>query len=154
MKNFISALGIAIIALLGTTIAKAQTYNTGVGVLFESGDHTSYVGPHVKHFFSGNNAGEFAVLFADHRTKIQALYQYNREFAGANNLMWYLGVGPAVSFGNDVTAFHIVPVAGLDFKIPGAPLDLSVDWRPSMDFYDGGSDFAGGRFGAGLRFTF
>lgn len=154
MKKLLAIASFAAATLFGISDAQAQTYKTGAGLLIDAGDGATLVGPHVKHFFSGHNAGEFSVLFGGDATTVQALYQYNAPFKGASGLMWYLGVGPAVSFGDGDSVFSIVPVAGLDYKISGAPLDLSFDWRPRLGFYDGDSDFAAGRFGIGLRFTF
>ena len=154
MKNLFAGVALLFATVFGITNAQAQTYKTGAGLLIDVGDGTTLVGPHVKHFFSGNNAGEFAVLFGGHTTWIQAMYQYNKGISGAQGLMWYVGVGPTVGFGNGDSVFGVVPTAGLDYKIQGAPLDLSFDWRPRIMFYDGDSDFVAGRFGIGLRFTF
>lgn len=154
MRKFLNILGLAGIMALGSTTVNAQTYRTGAGILIDFGDGSTWVGPHLKHFFSAHNAGEFSVLFGDHTTTVQAMYQYNQKFAGAQGLMWYVGVGPAVSFHKHSSTFSVVPTVGLDFKIPRAPLDLSFDWRPRMFFYDGESDFVGGRFGLGMRLTF
>lgn len=139
---------------IGVSIMNAQTYKTGAGVLVDFGDGTTWVGPHLKHFFSKNNAGEFSVLFGGNTTTVQAMYQYHQPISGAKGLQWYLGLGPAISFHHETSTFSVVPTAGLDFKIPGAPLDFSFDWRPRLFFYDGGSDFVGGRFGLGMRLTF
>lgn len=153
MKKLFSAAVIGAAMFFGTNEVSAQTYKTGAGLLIDAGDGVTVVGPHVKHFFSGNNAGEFAVLFGGDATTIQALYQYHQNFTGANGLMWYVGAGPAVSFGDGDSAFSLVPVAGLDYKINGAPLDISFDWRPRLWLSDN-SDFQAGRFGIGARFTF
>ena len=114
------------------------------------------MGPHVKHFFSRNNAGEFAVLFGSGATHLNAMYHYQSAFGGnARGLAWYLGIGPGLSFvKGGSTVFSIAPVAGIDFKIPGAPLDLFFDWRPRAWFYNGNSDFTAARFGLGVRVTF
>ena len=154
MKKLFSAVILGTALLLGTQFTNAQTYRTGAGLLIDVGDGATLVGPHLKHFFSGNNAGEFSILFGGDLTTIQALYQYHQPFTGATGLMWYVGAGPAVSFGDGDSAFSIVPVAGLDYKISGAPLDISFDWRPRIWFGSGNSDFLAGRFGIGLRFTF
>lgn len=154
MKKLLSIVALGLTMFLGTNFANAQTYKTGAGLLIDVGDGTTLVGPHVKHFFSGGNAGEFSVLFGGSTTTVQALYQYNQSFPGASGLMWYVGAGPAISFHDSNSSFSIVPVAGLDYKIAGAPLDLSFDWRPRLWLGDGDSDFNAGRFGIGLRFTF
>ncbi len=154
MKNLFIGVAILFTTFFSISKVQAQTYKTGAGLMVDVGDGTTLVGPHIKHFFSGNNAGEFSVLFGGDATTIQALYQFNKGIGGAQGLMWYIGLGPAVSFGDGDSVFSIVPVAGLDYKISGAPLDLFFDWRPRVWFYDNNSDFIAGRFGLGLRFTF
>lgn len=153
MKKLIFGLSIFLSTICMSNL-HAQSYKTGAGLLVDLGDGGTLVGPHVKHFFSGNSAGELSVLFGNNSTTLQALYQYNKSISGAQGLMWYVGVGPAISFGDGDSVFSLVPTAGLDYKISGAPIDLSFDWRPRIGFYDGDSDFVAGRFGLGLRFTF
>ena len=68
MKKAVKLLGITMFLGLGLSNLNAQRssgsyYNTGIGLLVDVGDGATLVGPHVKHFFSRNNAGEFAVLF-------------------------------------------------------------------------------------------
>jgi len=154
MKNLFAGVALAMATIFGMTNVQAQTYKTGAGLLVDVGDGATLVGPHIKHFFSGNSAGEFGVLFGGDATTVQALYEFNKGISGAQGLMWYVGIGPAVTFGDGDSVFSIVPLAGLDYKISGAPLDLFFDWRPRVWFYDGDSDFTAGRFGLGLRFTF
>ena len=154
MKSLLKTTLCVIALALGLTQLNAQSYKTGAGILVDAGDGTTFVGPHVKHFFSTNSAMEGSVLFGGGSTAIQALYQYNKAIPGAKGLAWYEGMGPAEIFGNNTTVFSIVPVVGLDFKITGAPLDLFFDWRPRAVFNSNDSDFIAGRFGIGARFTF
>lgn len=153
MKKLISGAALAVAMILGTADASAQSYKTGAGVLVDFGDGSTLVGPHVKHFFQPNHAGEFSVLFGDGVTLAQANYQYQQPFAGANGLGWYVGLGPGILFGDGFTEFAPAAMLGLDFKIPNAPLNFSMDWRPRFIIGDN-SDAEAGRFAAGFRFTF
>ena len=138
-----------------TAQSAAQPYRTGAGLLIDVGEGVTLVGPHVKHFFAPNHAGEGAVLFGGGVTSLQAMYQYNQPIGELDGLQWYLGIGGNIFFEEDVDAtFGIVPAAGLDYKIAKAPIDLSFDWRPKFLLYDGDSEFLAARFGIGLRFTF
>jgi hypothetical protein len=47
--------------------------------------------------------------------------------------------------------FGVDGVLGLDYKISGAPIDLSLDIQPEVSIPDGGFDIWGG---LGIRFTF
>ena len=75
MKKLFSMAAIVSAAVFGFSDANAQAYKTGAGVLVDFGDGSTFVGPHVKHFFKANHAGEFSVLFGDGATVAQANYQ-------------------------------------------------------------------------------
>jgi hypothetical protein len=133
--------------------AHAQTYKTSAGLSVELGTGGTLVGPAVKHFFDEHSAAQGELLFGDGATFISAFYHYNGAIQNAKGLDWYIGAGPALSFGGGSTSFYLRPTAGLDYKIDTTPLDLSFDWRPT--FYVGsGSTFTAARFGLGLRFCF
>lgn len=138
--------------------ASAQDYKTGLGLGLDFGDGATLVGPSIKHFFTSRDAVQGEVLFGNHTTAINAFYQYHGNISGAPGLKWYVGVGPSVHFfsyaGYSNTTFAIKPMAGLDFKIPSAPISFAFDWRPSIFFGDNDTDFAAGRFGLGFRYTF
>lgn len=153
MKNLLKSLFAIVFLAIGATQAKAQIYKTSLGLSVDFGDGSTMVGPAVKHFFDKNNAGQAEVVFGDHFTKLQLMYTYNQGISGARGLDWYVGVGPALGFakGGD-TQFAIVPMAGLEYKINGAPIAFSFDWRPNFWLSNGG-DSNVGRFGFGLKFT-
>ena len=48
------------------------------------------------------------------------------------------------------TSLGIDGVLGLDYKFPGMPLNVSVDWQPSYEFGDF-EGFSGNWGGIGLR---
>ena len=54
---------------------------------------------------------------------------------------------------DDGVAIGIDGVLGLDYKIGGAPINLSLDWQPSFNFV-GKTYFEGGWGGFAIRFTF
>ena len=153
MKKLFGLVAVAFATILGTSNMNAQTYKTGAGLMLDFGNGATFVGPHVKHFFTNNSAGEFSVLFANGATIAQANYQYQQGISGAKGLGWYVGAGPGILFGKGYTQFAPSAMVGLDFKIPGSPLDLSMDWRPRFIIGDN-SDAEIGRFTAGFRFTF
>lgn len=154
MKKLLFTL-IAGAALLTTGLnAQAQTYKTGAGLGIDFGNGATQVGPSIKHFFTGNSAVEGDILFGGGATLIQAFYQYNAPIKGAPGLQWYLGGGPGINIYDGGSTFMLRPMAGLDYKISGAPIGFNFDWRPALGFYDGGSDFEAGRFGLGIKYIF
>lgn len=153
MRKLISGAILGFGLFIGTMQVNAQAYKTGAGILLDFGQGSTFVGPHVKHFFKAKHAGEFSVLFGNGATIAQANYQYHQPISGASGLAWYIGVGPGIIFGNGVTQFAPSAMAGLDFKIPQVPLDFSIDWRPRFILGEY-SDAEAGRFDVGFRFTF
>ncbi len=154
MKKFILSAIVIIAIAFG---ASAQTYKNSIGLGLDFGDHFTLAGPSFKHFFNANSAGQAELLFGNHTTRLNAFYQYHQGIRGAEGLDWYIGGGPGLNFysdgGYDNTTFLLIPMVGLDFKIPGAPIAMDFDWRPTAYIGDN-SDFRAGRFGFGFRITF
>lgn len=134
-----------------------SSYKKSIGLGLDFGNGQTLVGPSFKHFFNGNSALQAELLFGDNTTRLQGFYQYHQSIKGAEGLNWYIGGGPGLNFFKagkfENTTFLLMPMAGLDFKIPGAPIALDFDWRPTA-FIGDNSDFEPGRFGFGFRFTF
>jgi hypothetical protein len=139
---------------LFTNTAQAQNYKTALGMRIDAGDGSTGVGFNVKHFFSSNGAVDANLIFFDGNVVgLGAEFQYNDRITGAKGLDWYVGIGPNFLFGKHSTAVQLRPTAGLDFKVPGAPLDFAFDWRP-MFTLNQGTEFTAARFGISLRYAF
>ncbi|MHA4894358.1 hypothetical protein ACXZ1K_06365 [Pedobacter sp. PWIIR3] len=148
---------IACAALLTFSTAKvnAQNYKTGLGLRIDAGDGFTGVGFDVKHFFTRNNAIDANLIFFDGDVVgLGAEYQYNAPIQGVKGLDWYLGVGPNFLFGHNATAVQLRPVAGLDLKVPGAPIDFAFDWRPMFTLNDNYDSVNAARFGISIRYAF
>lgn len=143
-------------------VAKAQnmgsTYKTALGVKFYPG------GISLKHFMQPNKAIEGLGYFYDDGVRFTGLYEIHGDVKGAEGLRWYVGPGGHIGFWNDTwkrdhpgkndgIIIGIDGVVGLDYKIKGAPINLSIDWQPSFTFV-GYNYFEGGWGGLGVRFTF
>lgn len=128
-------------------------YKTGLGLLIDVGEGITLVGPHLKHFLNGRDAVQGMVIFGSGLTILGAEYSYNARFPDAKGLMWNLGIGPQLGFYDGETAFVLRPMAGLEFKVPSAPISLGFDWRPMWDLSED-SEFIPGRFGIAFRYTF
>lgn len=144
--------GILAIAAI-TTTATAQSYRTAGGLMVDFGDGSTFVGPHVKHFFTNEMAAQASVLFGSGVTAIALEGSYNAPVPGAQGLAWNIGIGPQALIGKHNTSFALRPAAGLEFTIPNAPINIGLDWRPAWILTDG-SHFEAGRFGLALRYIF
>ncbi len=133
-------------------------YDNSLGLSIDFGTGGTLAGPTFKHFFDQRNAGQFEILFGDHYTIIDALYEYHGQVPNASGLKWYLGIGPGVGLFKGGSNFLIRPLAGLDYKINNVPLSFSFDWRPTLTFLDNhyadDTDFEPARFGLGFRYAF
>ncbi|MEO8584006.1 MAG: hypothetical protein ABI415_09435 [Flavitalea sp.] len=136
-----------------THSADGTSYKNAVGLGIDFGDGLTMVGVTGKHFFTDNHVGVGEVLFGDHTAKIQAFYQFHSEIEAAPGLRWFAGVGPSLALYRRYSNFSIVPIGGLDYKIPGVPFNFSFDWRPNIVITHGG-DFLPARFGLGFRYAF
>jgi len=150
----ISFLALFFIGLCINQANAQSTYKTAAGVTIDFGTGQTMVGPALKHFFQPNHAGQFEVLFGDNYTIIEAFYQYHGQIENAAGLKWFAGIGPGVGLYEGGSNFLIRPLGGLDYKINNVPLNFHFDWRPTMTFFDGDSDFEAARFSLGFRFTF
>ncbi len=155
MKKLFFLTTAAILLTFGK-ISAQSTYKTALGLGIDFGEGSTLVGPSLKHFFNANNALQAEILFGDNVTFISPYYQYHSDIKGAAGLKWFVGGGPSIALFEGGSDFYIRPMGGLDYKINGAPIAFSFDWRPAIFLGDDNvdSDFEPARFGLGFRFTF
>jgi hypothetical protein len=159
IKNFIYVkliLVLIIFSPLATKDLQAQAngdrYKTAIGVKFYP------TGVTLKTFMKSNIAFEAIGYFWERGTRVTGLFEYHYNLTPSGNLKWYIGPGAHIGFYkpdffNGGTAIGIDGVLGLDYKFPGIPVNVSLDWQPSYEFgdYDG---FSGNWGGIGLRLAF
>lgn len=152
-----------IVSFLFTSAASAQSngssYTTALGVKFYPG-----AGITLKHFIKKNAALEGIGYFWKDGVRITGLYEFHGDINGAPGLKWYVGGGAHISVWNDEwrkrypnrtngSSVGVDGVLGLDYKFNGAPINMSIDWQPSVDLgsYYG---FNGNWGGISIRYTF
>lgn len=150
MKNAFTKVLLITAMLLGTSvITQAQSnYNTAIGGRF--GGLTS--GITLKTFVAGNAALEGIVSFGSNSFIITGLYEQHNQIAGAPGLQMLYGIGGHIGFfdeggsyyyfrGNRVYSKGSVVgmdlILGLDYKFKGAPINIGIDIKPIIDFFDG-----------------
>ena len=103
-----------------------------------------------KYFFNSTTAAEALFSFSD-PVAIGLLIEKYKPF-GPLGLTWFWGAGAYVGFGGgrNVGAQGIV---GLDFLFPTLPVNLSVDWKPELNFAKQFS-FEPAAVGLSARFAF
>lgn len=138
--------------------AMGSDYTTAVGVKVYPGSIS------VKHFVKSDAALEGLAYFWKYGFRATGLYEFHGDINGAPGLKWYIGPGAHIGFWNndwekrypnreDGVQVGVDGVVGLDYKINGAPINLSLDWQPSFNLI-GYTYFEGGWGGFAVRFTF
>lgn len=71
------------------------------------------------------------------------------------NFKWYIGAGAHLGFlkNTKTVQFGVDGVLGLDYKLLHAPLNISLDWQPSLGIGDD-NKFIGDWGGIGIRYCF
>jgi hypothetical protein len=161
MKKILPLL--TLVALLSiSNSSKAQSmgssYRTALGVKFWPG------GLSIKHFVRTNRALEGIGYFWGHGFRFTGLYEVHGDINGAPGLKWYVGPGAHIGVYNEHwhrddhiykdgdLSLGVDGVLGLDYKIKGAPINLSLDINPFLEILEHPYFDVWG--GLGIRFTF
>ncbi len=128
--------------------ANSLKYKTAAGIKVWNG-----AGITLKTFIQEKAALEFIGFFNSDGTRISGLYEFHGDLNTESNLKWYIGPGAHVGLYDSHTYAGIDGVVGIDYKFRNLPLNLSLDWQPSVEF-GSGSGFIGNSAGVGIRYTF
>lgn len=144
--------------------AYSQNYNSAIGLRLGYPVSLSY-----KHFISEPGAIEGFLGFRSYSgygwINVGATYQHHFPISEVAGLSWYVGGGASAFFWNDrddvfannddfsTTSFGILGVLGLDYKFESAPINLSVDWMPTIFVNGYGSGFGGGYGALSVRYV-
>jgi hypothetical protein len=159
MKKYLLIVIVIVFGMISKTNAQAlgSDYKTAIGVKIYPGAIS------IKHFISSNVALEGLASFWRYGFRFTGLYEYHGEINDAPGLQWYIGPGAHIGFFNDrwsrryidqsnTVDFGIDGVLGLDYKIKGAPINVSLDWQPSFTIVTDPTFRSWG--GLGVRFAF
>ncbi len=150
MKKLILLIGFIITCASISTVS-AQDYKSAIGLRFGYPLSLSY-----KHFISEKGAIEGVLGYRNYSyynwLNLSGFYEHHMPIKSVENLSWYVGGGASVykwsyddTFypNNDYNSisFGIHGIIGLDYKFSNIPLNLSVDWIPTVGF---GGEFLGG----------
>lgn len=133
---------ITLMLIGGTFSMNGQAYKSAVGVKVGDALMGSY-----KTFFSEKLAFELAGglgvvgnvdLFGG------AFLQFHFPIGSVDNLSWFIGGGPTVAISDNIgfdpeLQLGIGGIGGVDYKIKGIPLNVSIDLTPTF-FFTGDTD--------------
>lgn len=103
-----------------------------------------------KYFFTQTTAAEALFSFSD-PIALGLLVEKYKPF-GSSGFSWFYGAGAYTSFSGN-RRFGLQGVVGLDVVAPSLPLNLSVDWKPELNF-GGQFSFEPSAVGFSVRFVF
>jgi hypothetical protein len=157
-RIFIATVLIAASYLVTDAQSMGSSYTTALGVKVYPAGIT------LKSFIKPDRALEGIGYFWSDGFRLTGLYEIHGDIEGVEGLKWYIGPGAHIGFWSDSwknkypdrngsAAIGIDGVLGLDYKISGAPVNISLDWQPSFNFV-GYNYFEGGWGGLGIRYTF
>ena len=132
MKHLISALVCMFVIITATAqnkTANSLSYKTAIGVKVWNG-----AGVTLKTFLTERDALEFIGFFNTYGTRITGLYEFHGNLNTEGNLKWYVGFGGHVGlYKPNITVIGVDGVIGIDYKFANAPINLALDWQPSLE---------------------
>lgn len=147
----IFALCFALILVAAVKVS-AQNYTTGIGAKFYSA-YGSVGGINIKHSTNYNTALEGSLLFFSGGLGLEGLYEYQGNVNNAPGLGYFVGGGGLLGFGSgkhDGTSFALRLTGGLDYKIPDAPIAVSLGLDPFFNLAPSTGSYLA--LGIGLRY--
>lgn len=135
--------------------AEGSSYQTAIGVKFWPGALT------VKHFISDDRALEGLLSFWDNGFRLTGLYEIHGDINGVDGLKWYVGPGAHLGWYNGsyyhgyyynsgALSIGVDGILGLEYKFQGAPIAISADIQPYIEFNHPFFDVFGG---LGVKYT-
>lgn len=105
--------------------------NNRLGIRISSSDAVVNHSLTYKRFFTSTFALEGLLSFTDPGA-IGLLFE-KHTFFGPSGLSWFWGAGAYGAFSSS-RRFGAQGAVGLDYVLPSLPLNLSVDWKPELNF--------------------
>jgi len=157
MRKTLIVLSIVSVCFTTRSFAQAEgsSYETAVGLKFWPGALT------VKHFIQDDRALEGLLNFWDGGFRLTGLYEFHGDINGAPGLKWYVGPGAHLGWYNGygyhgyyynsgALSIGVDGVLGLEYKFEGAPIAISADINPYIEFNHPYFDVFGG---LGVKYT-
>jgi hypothetical protein len=130
--------------------ASAQ-YRHKAGVRLGSADQVVSTGFTYRYHFNNGKAVE-AILNLRDPIALGALFEVFKPINAVPNLHWFYGGGAYVGFKGDDN-LGIAGIAGLDYQFTDVPINLSIDWKPELNFIQS-VRFRAATVAVSVRFSF
>ena len=144
------SLPILLVFAIAAFAATAQVRHEA-GVRLGSYDQVVSTGFTYRYHFNNGKAVE-ALLNLRENIALGALYEVFKPINAVPNLQWFYGGGGYVGFsGSD--HFGITGIAGLDYRFSEVPVNLTLDWKPELNFIEA-VRFRASTVAVSVRFAF
>ncbi len=128
----------------------SQDYKTGLGVRLSP----QFNCIDIKHFFSEKIAVEGMLNVVQGQATVVVLAEFSKNFSQQAGLNWYWGLGGAVRLPGEANIVVSADgILGLGYTFAGAPVNLSLDWKPAVEIINGSRSYPSG-FGLAVRYVF
>lgn len=152
---FLLVIATTLFALRSSAQSMGSSYETAVGIKFWPAALS------IKHFTSDNTALEGLANFWN-GFRFTGLYEIHGDISDVEGLKWYVGPGAHIGWWNGATwhdhyynsgqvSIGVDGVLGLDYKFNGAPIAVSLDVQPYLEF---NHVYLGVWGGLGVKYTF
>ena len=143
-----------------TKLSFAQTnsmYHQAIGIKVPGGFSVTY-----KKFLTQTHNIEAQATIWNKGFRLSGLYEFNfYSFDKVEGLAWFVGPGAHIGFWkqtyqkdyNSKADFGIDGIIGLDYKFKDVPVNVSLDWQPSVTLV-GSAGFTPAYGGIAVRYTF
>jgi len=143
--------------LIMSNFSKAQLYKSSLGIRLGPTNGITY-----KSFIKKNAAIEVIGAFRYQGIGLTGLYEVHGKAFNSSDFNWFIGGGGHVYvWGNDrpkfldrqqTTVLGLDGILGLEAKLRGIPLAVSLDWKPTINIINYGG-FWGDEIALSLRYT-
>ena len=131
-KMFFTALGAL---LAGGAFSQEPGYKQALGLKVPGGFSVSY-----KNFINNTQNIELQAMYWKKGFRFVGLYEFNFYSFDVEGLSWFVGPGAHIGFWkkkyqedyNSSADLGIDGIIGLDYKFKDLPLNVSLDWQPSI----------------------
>jgi hypothetical protein len=159
MKKLLTIICLAVIATFAFhSESSAQSYKNAIGGRFGAANGVTF-----KTTLGGNKMVDIIANFRSNSNynyfRVTGLYEIYNPISNAAGLNWYYGVGGTVGSvkykPKDQSDLYlgVDGVLGLDYKFADAPINISLDWKPTIGLVPD-TDFDASGVGLSLSFTF
>lgn len=142
--------------LASHVFAQESGYKQALGLKVPGGFSVTY-----KNFINSTENIEAQAMYWKKGFRLVGLYEFNFYSFDVEGLSWFVGPGAHIGFWkkkyqedyNSTVDLGIDGIIGLDYKFKDLPLNISLDWQPSLTLL-GNSSVTPVYGGLGVRYTF